>query len=221
MAFRAFLLLCFSFFSLYAAPKKIAAAAYTNKTIKRPVIVLDGGHGGLDKGAKIKYPYIEEKRLTLATVLLTKAHLERMGYKVILTRSKDYFVPLKKRVSFANSAKAELFISVHFNSCPNKTAHGIEVYYFNSRANKVRAKNSRNLARSILSFLCQKTKARSRGIKDGKFCVIRDTKMPAILIEAGFLTNPHERDNIRKKTYQDKISIGIAEGIENFIKKYA
>ncbi|NGX63660.1 MAG: N-acetylmuramoyl-L-alanine amidase AmiC [Candidatus Anoxychlamydiales bacterium] len=206
--------------NLSAAPQKVLAVAYKNKTIQRPIIILDAGHGGLDKGAKIQYPYLEEKRLSLSLTLLAKKYLEQLGYKVILTRAKDYFVPLKKRVEFANEAKAEIFVSIHFNSCPNKTAHGIEIYYHNSLENKVKAKTSLNLAQCILSDIIKKTKARSRGVKKGKFCVIKDTKMPAILIEAGFLTNPQERDNIRKTIYLDKISLGIAEGVESFINKY-
>lgn len=220
MFVRLLLILIFTSINLFSTPQKVIAAAYKNKTIQRPVIVLDAGHGGLDKGAKIQYPYLEEKRLSLSLTLLTKKYLEQLGYKVVLTRVKDYFVPLKKRVALANEAKAELFVSIHLNSCPNKTAHGIEIYYHNSIENKSKAKTSHNLAQCILTDIIKKTKAKSRGVRRGKFRVIKDTKMPAILIEAGFLTNPQERDNIRKAIYQDKISIGIAEGVESFINKY-
>ncbi|NGX28706.1 MAG: N-acetylmuramoyl-L-alanine amidase AmiC [Candidatus Anoxychlamydiales bacterium] len=222
MRFRLFLVLfLFLSLNLYSVPQKMLAAAYKNKTIQRPTIVLDAGHGGRDQGAKIKYPYLEEKRLTLSAVLYTKKYLEQLGYKVVLTRAKDYFVPLKKRVSLANSNNAEIFVSIHFNSCPNKIAHGIEVYYFNSQENKIRARNSMNLANCILSDVIKKTQAKSRGVKRGQFCVVRETNMPAILLEAGFLTNPQERDNIRKKLYLEKISLGVANGIESFIKKYS
>jgi N-acetylmuramoyl-L-alanine amidase len=220
MGLRVFLLLLTTAFSVFSAPQKMLAYAYSNKTIKKPTIVLDAGHGGIDKGAKIKYPYVEEKRLTLSTVLTAKKYLEQLGYRVILTRSKDLFVPLKRRVDFANNAKAELFVSVHFNSCPNKIAHGIEIYFHNSLENKRKAKTSQNLAYCILSDVVKKTTAKSRGVKKGKFCVVRDTKMPSILIEAGFLTNPNERDNIRKGPYLNKISLGIAQGVDNFVKKY-
>lgn len=220
MIYRLFFLLFF-ISSLYSAPQKMVAAAYKNKTIKRPVIVLDAGHGGRDEGAKIRYPYLEEKRLTLSATLYAKKYLEQLGYKVILTRDKDFFIPLQKRADMANSAKAEIFVSIHFNSCPNKIAHGIEIYYHNSSENKPKAKSSQNLASCVLSDVIKKTNARSRGVRRGKFHVIRETKMPAILVEAGFLTNPQERDNIRKPAYLEKISLGIAQGIESFIKKYS
>jgi len=218
---RIFFLLFFICINLYSAPQKIVAAAYSNKTVARPVIVLDAGHGGRDEGAKIKYPYLEEKKLTLSATLFAKKYLEQLGYKVVLTRAKDYFVPLQKRADIANTAKAEIFVSIHFNSCPNKIAHGIEIYYHNSLENKARSKNSQNLASCVLGDVIKKTNARSRGVRKGKFCVIRETKMPAILVEAGFITNPQERDNIRKPAYLEKISLGIAQGIESFIKKYS
>ncbi len=203
---------------VYSTPKKIVAAAYKNNSIKAPVIVLDAGHGGLDRGAKIKYPYCEEKRLTLTTTLLTKKYLEQMGYKVVLTRATDLFVPLKKRVDIANGNNCDLFVSIHFNSCPNQSAHGIEIYYFDSKENKKRAKTSQSLASIILNTLTKKVKAHPRGVKRGSFCVVRDTKMPSVLIEGGFMTNPKERDNLRKKVYLDRLSTGIAQGIDNYIK---
>lgn len=221
MIFRFIFLSIFLVINLYSLPKDVLAATYKNKTIKKPLIVLDAGHGGLDRGAKIKYPYVEEKRLTLSAIRTTKKYLEQLGYRVVLTRAKDYFVPLNKRVDLANNAEAELFVSVHFNSCPNNTASGIEIYYFNSTENKSRTKNSKNLAHCVLTDVVKNTNAKSRGIKKGQFCVIRETKMPSILIEAGFLTNPEERDNIRKPPYLEKISLGIAEGIEDFIQKYS
>lgn len=220
MFFRFLFIFILAFVQVYSAPK-VAAAAYKNKTIKKPLIILDPGHGGRDQGAKIKFPYVEEKKQTLTVIRTIKKYLEELGYRVVLTRSKDYFVPLNKRVDLANTANGELFVSVHFNSCPNNTANGIEIYFFNGNENKPRTKNSKNLAHCVLTDVVKNTNAKSRGIKKGQFCVIRDTKMPAILVEAGFLTNPEERDNIRKPPYLEKIALGIVEGIEDFIKKYS
>ncbi|MFA6501534.1 MAG: N-acetylmuramoyl-L-alanine amidase [Parachlamydiales bacterium] len=212
------LILCF-FISYVFCDEAISVAPQNNVVVK-PIIILDAGHGGLDKGAKIRYPYLEEKRLAMTTVLFTKEYLEQYGYKVLLTRDKDYFVPLKKRVDRANNLNAEIFVSVHFNSCPNKLANGIEIYFHDSNENKSKTKHSKNLANCVLTDLIKNTSANSRGIRKGDFVVVKETKMPSILIEAGFLTNSQERDNIRKKTYLEKISLGIAEGIDNFIKKH-
>lgn len=217
---RRILLLVFllPFLSITSTPKKIVAAAYKNKMIKKPVVILDAGHGGLDRGTKIKYPFCEEKRLALSATLLAKKYLEQMGYHVVLTRAKDYFVPLKKRIEIANNSKPDIFVSIHFNSCPYTSPHGIEIFYFNSKENKNRSKLSRSLATDVLYSIIGKTKAKNRGVKTAEYKVIRDTKMPAVLLEGGFLTNANERDQLRKKMYLEKIALGIANGVDKFIK---
>lgn len=181
----------------------------------KPLIILDPGHGGSDEGAKIHY--FMEKRLTLMTTLLVRKYLEEMGYRVIMTRSKDVFIPLHRRASIANKTKAVLFASIHYNSSPSSEAHGIEVFYHSSSDTK-RAKESRALASSVLGELITHTNALSRGVKSGNFHVIRETSMPAILIEGGFMTNQEERTNLRDKRYLEKISKGIATGIDKYLK---
>ncbi len=182
----------------------------------RPLIFLDAGHGGLDQGAKIRYPYTEEKKLALISAHYVKKHLEQLGYRVSLTRSRDFFVPLPKRVDMANRFNCDLFVSLHFNSCRSKEVQGIEIYYFH--APNRRSTASKKLADNVIKRICAKTSARSRGIKKGNFYVIRETKMPSILIEGGFLTNKEERENLRKREYLDKYAKGIAEGIHQFVR---
>jgi N-acetylmuramoyl-L-alanine amidase len=184
---------------------------------QKPLIYLDPGHGGLDFGAVIKKPHIEEKRLCLTTAHYTKKYLEQMGYRVSLTRSRDFFIPLDKRVVLANKARAGIFVGIHFNSCPNQTANGIEVYYTDAK-NK-RSVMSKKLASSVLNKSVISTKANSRGVKKANFYIIRQTNMPSILVESGFLTNPKEREKIRERGYLDKIAKGIAEGIDKFVSE--
>jgi N-acetylmuramoyl-L-alanine amidase len=181
----------------------------------KPLIILDPGHGGDDEGAKVHY--FMEKRLTLMTTLLLRKYLDEMGYRVIMTRSKDVFIPLDRRVSIANKTKAALFVSVHYNSSPSPDAHGIEVFY-NGASDVKRTQQSRKLASSVLSELTAQTHALSRGVKNGNFHVIRETTMPAILVEGGFMTNHEERTNLRDKTYLEKIAKGIALGIDKHLK---
>ena len=182
-----------------------------------PLIYLDPGHGALDFGAVIKRPHLEEKRLCLLTAHYTKQYLEKMGYRVSLTRSRDVYVTLDKRAYLANRFKAGLYISIHYNSCPNPAIAGIEVYY-HDKPGKKKTVSSRRLASKVLQQMLVKTKARSRGVKRGNFLVIRDTKMPAILIEAGFLTNIKERNRIKQRQYLFTIAKGIANGINSFVK---
>ncbi len=180
-----------------------------------PVIVLDAGHGGSDEGAKVHG--LLEKKLALSTTFLTKKALEELGYKVFLTRAKDAYVSLPKRADVANNLDSVLFLSIHYNSSKNAAAQGIEIFYFDS-SEVWRNKASRRLANLVLHQLLDHTGAQSRGIKKGNFCVIRETNMPAILIEAGFMTSPEERLNLRDKTYLEKIAQGIAKGVDKYLK---
>lgn len=189
-----------------------APRSYPHTKAVKPLIILDSGHGGRDEGAKIKYPHTEEKRLTLTTAYFTKKYLEQLGYRVVMTRYSDHYVPLSRRVDKANQSHAVLFVSIHYNSCPKPVVQGVEVYYCNQSL------PGKNLAKKVLSRVVLNTKAKSRGVKQGQFYVIRNTKMPSILVEGGFLTNPQERENIRNRLYMDKIARGIAEGIDQFMR---
>lgn len=181
----------------------------------KPLIVLDAGHGGSDEGTKVNA--LMEKRLSLITTLLTKTHLEELGYRVILTRSKDAFVSLSRRVLIANKAQSSLFVSIHFNSAPSVEAKGIEIFYYNAKE-IWRARASKRLASCILNRIISQTEAKSRGVKQGNFHVIRETSMPAVLVEGGFLTNKDERIKLRERDYLDRLSIGIAQGIDRYMK---
>ncbi|KPK32798.1 MAG: hypothetical protein AMS24_03130 [Chlamydiae bacterium SM23_39] len=182
----------------------------------KPLIYIDPGHGGLDLGAVIKKPRMEEKRYTLITAHYTKRYLEKMGYRVSLTRSRDFFISLRRRVDIANRARAGIFLSIHYNSCPNKKASGIEIYC-NKKINRC-SYISKLLAKNILNSLTSRTKAKSRGIRRANYFVLKATKMPAVLIESGFLTNPSERNLIRQREYLQKIARGISEGVDKFVK---
>jgi len=181
----------------------------------KPLIILDAGHGGVDEGAKVST--FMEKKLTLATSLLIKKHLEEMNYRVIMTRNRDVYLPLQRRVSIANKTKGSLFVSVHFNSSPSTEAKGVEIFYFDSKE-LWRTRASKRLAGCILQRIVQQTDAVSRGIKQGNFHVIRETDMPAVLVEGGFMTNKEERGNLREKAYLDRIAVGVAQGIDRYMK---
>jgi len=180
---------------------------------EKPVIVLDPGHGGKDQGAKVRT--IEEKILTLRTAYLTKRHLEDLGFRVVLTRAKDIYLPLGTRVNLANRRPTSLFVSIHYNSAASPAAKGIEIYYYGKAAQK-RRESSKQLANAVLNQMIRQTDAKSRGVKQGNFQVIRETTMPGILVEAGFITNAEERAQIGTQTYLDKLAKGIALGVERY-----
>lgn len=224
--FRLFYCLLFIFFYLSPGETSLAGeeaftvckgiSAYDdNLSSIAPLVILDPGHGGTDEGAKVQS--VMEKRIALTTALMTKKQLEALGYRVIMTRSRDTFLALAHRVEIANKAKAALFVSIHYNSSPNPAAKGIEIYYYDARGeNRTRA--SKRLANLILHQVVDQTEAHSRGVRRGNFYVVRETSMPAVLVEGGFMTNYDERFNLKDRKYLEKIAKGIAQGVHNFLK---
>ncbi len=194
-------------------PKQILAAAPSQG---KQLIVIDAGHGGEDIGAQVKN--LKEKTLALQTATLVKKHLHDKGYRVILTRSRDVFLPLKKRTNIANETKSKLFVSIHFNAYKSPQPHGIEIFYYN-RGSKWRQVASKKLADAVLLGMVKALGAKNRGVKYGNFHVIRETYMPAILIEGGFITNPKEHSNLSNQGYVERMAKSIATGIESYLKK--
>lgn len=166
------------------------------------LLVIDPGHGGADPGAVALG--LKEKDLNLNISLLLKQFLENAGEKVLLTRETDLFLSLSQRASLANKEKAELFLSIHCNASPDPKAHGIELFYFPESA------SSQQLAEKLaqtLGFLERKM----RGIKPGKFYLLKHTQMPACLLECGFITHPEEAEWL--KNHPQQIAQAISEAI--------
>lgn len=185
-----------------------------------PVVIIDAGHGGKDRGAHSdKNPRYEEKRLTLQTAKLVGHYLTKMGHPNSLTRTTDEFIGLKERARLADYSGALLFVSVHYNSAPAKEAHGIEIFYYESKSDPARSKRSKELGQDVLSGLVHSTQAKSRGVKHGNLAVIRETHIPAILVEAGFLTHQAEREKIHTDNYRHRIARGIARGVDSYLRK--
>ena len=187
-------------------------------------IMLDPGHGGEDPGAKsIVRPYVREKVLTLKTAKKVEEFLSKWGYQVYMTRRKDLFIPLQERVELAKKKNCNLFVSIHFNSTPKPTAaHGAEIYYYSNekkfpKIKDARAKQSRELAAAILRRMAPATKAKPRGVHVGNYAVIRETMMPAVLIEAGFLSNSAEAKKLNNPNYIRFLSWSIAKGIDDYV----
>lgn len=183
-------------------------------------IMLDPGHGGSDTGTQsISKPRYQEKSLNLVTAKFLRHYLTQMGYKVELTRETDHFVTLEKRSQMANEKEPAIFVSIHYNSAPSLDAKGVEVFYYQDKGQKDRMLASKKLAQNVLKSVLVYTKAESRGIKQGNFAVIRETKMPAILVEGGFVSNEEELQKLKDPTYLKKVAWGIAKGIDHYFKQ--
>ena len=181
-----------------------------------PLIVLDPGHGGHDDGAHCVSPQYPEKRAALQLALLLQRQLTGLGYRVALTRAQDVFLALHERAHAANQRGAAAFVSLHFNHCSNSQARGIEVFFYNHEPVQSRDVMSQKLAQDVLKGVIEITQARDRGVKEASFVVIRNTSMPSVLVEGGFLSNAEEGRAIGDARYLEKLAHGIALGVHRY-----
>jgi N-acetylmuramoyl-L-alanine amidase len=200
---------------------------------KIQTVVLDPGHGGHDKGQMSRYGAEKDFALDVARKLRTI--LQAKGLRVIMTREGDYFVPLEVRAKIANSARNSIFVSIHFNASgddPNAT--GFEIFSFTPRGapstsdTNVAARSfnmqpgssvdaqSMALSACIYHSVLGHLREYDRGIKRARFAVLRLTKVPAVLIEGGFLTERGESKLISNKDWRAKLAGAIGVGIENY-----
>lgn len=187
---------------------------------KKEVVVIDAGHGGKDGGCMSKRDDYEEKELTLKTAFLVRNCLQQLGYRVVMTRTQDTYIPLDERAEIANTINANLFVSIHYNYSTNSNAKGVEVFYYKEKTKKPskRILKSIDLGSEVLKKVISRTGTPSRGLKEANFAVVRETTMPAILVEAGFLSNPSERSRINDPNYQKLIAWGIATGVDQYLE---
>ncbi len=173
----------------------------------RPTVVIDAGHGGHDRGGVPGDRYAE-KIYTLDVARRLEARLRAAGYRTAMTRRGDYFVGLSQRCAIANSQRNAIFVSIHFNSAPREGANGIETYYYSRR--------SAGLASAVHSRLVRATSTEDRRLRVRGFYVIRNTRVPAVLAECGFLTNRSEGRLIAgSPAYRQRLADALASAIRS------
>ena len=196
-------------------------------------IVLDPGHNyGGDDGAYSQHNGIQyiERDLNMQVALKLREQLEVEGYNVILTRNpedKTYETTkesLKKRVDYANSNDTDLFISIHHDSSTSSSASGFTAFYSSIKGNstgkdsKVTNK-SKEIATNIVNNVSAELGYRNRGAKDNNFYVIKNTTMPSILLECGFISNYSEAKKAADEANQNKLSVIIVEQVNRMFNK--
>ncbi|BDS08242.1 hypothetical protein NT6N_32820 [Oceaniferula spumae] len=198
-------------FDLSALIDPILRPKFIKNAGKFKTVILDAGHGGKDQGSAG-----EEAKHTLKLAKKLKPLLEKKGYTVIMTREEDIFVPLADRVQMANAHENAVFISLHFNS-GNPNAQGFETYVLSRR---IPGKNTHAasvaLATAVHSraiFSLGKGHIKDRGIRSANFNVLNGCIHPAILIEAGFLTNKEEAAMVTADDFQKILVESIVNGI--------
>jgi N-acetylmuramoyl-L-alanine amidase len=188
----------------------IAACLLTSSCLRGAsfsTVVIDAGHGGIDRGG-IPSNIIPEKGVALDVARRLRAHLARAGLRTVMTRSTDTFVSLDRRVNVANSQRRAIFVSIHFNAARRVGANGVETFYGSARAKR--------LARLIQRNAMRTTSGENRGIKRARFYVLRRSRIPAVLIECGFLTNPRDARRASSAEYRDRLARQIARAIMEF-----
>lgn len=191
-------------------------------------VVIDPGHGAHDAGAVS--PWAREKDCNLSVGLKLKAKLEKLGFRVVMTRSTDVFLTLGQRVAIANRTPDSIFVSIHHNS-GRRAASGIETFtlapqgttspFARSRRDEDLAGNDQDseniaLATAVHSRAIKSTKAIDRGIQRARFSVLCTIERPAILFEGGFVSNPEEGRLIATNSYQEKLADSICQGIVSY-----
>jgi N-acetylmuramoyl-L-alanine amidase len=205
-----------------------------NYRVPSGVIILDPGHGGSDTGTRSLAPAAVEKHYTLDWALRLKPLLEARGWKVILTRASDVDVSLLDRVAIAEKAQAALFLSLHFNSgAQNRELAGVETYcltptgmpshlvrgyeddvrqaFPNNSYDEENLMLAVRLHRSVLRH----TGTADRGLRRARFMgVLRGQHRPAVLIEAGYLSNPLEARKIASAEYRQRLAEAVAQALD-------
>ena len=209
-------------------------------------IVIDPGHGGKDPGAVSQAR--QEKQIVLSLSKTLRDILVKKGYNVRLTRETDVHIPIRKRTQFATDQKADLFISIHANASTARSAAGIETYYLSLASDESaritamrenagaeynmkeldalvgrilkesKSVESRRLAEFIQAQLTSGKQVKNRGVKRAPMVILIDAKVPAVLVEVGFISNPQEGKKLTTKAYQRQLATSIAKGIEQYIK---
>lgn len=197
-----------------------------SSVLKDKVIVIDPGHGGADPGAQNSG--LKEKDINLDISLRLGKVLESKGCKVILTREtdKDYFLPgfvkgrmakraeLNQRIQIASESNADLFISIHANSFPQRNSYGMETYYH------LKSSSGKALAEVIHEQLTQVQPDNKRTAKAGDYYLINQAEMPSVIVEVGFISNPRERKLLSSDDYRNQVANAIGTGVEKYFDAY-
>jgi len=188
------------------------------------MIVVDPGHGGIDPGA-VSAGGLLEKHIVLAIARELEELLNQAGMRTVLTRRGDYDLAdnththllerkrqdLQRRVELAEDTNADLYVAIHANYFPSSIWYGAQTFYYEGK------EESRRLAEAIQTELVRALGPNKRLARPGDFRALRDTSMPAALVEVGFLSNPREAALLGDPDYQSRVARAIFNGIIRYL----
>lgn len=181
---------------------------YQGKVYK---VVVDPGHGGEDPGAASVSGRLEKEfNLNLSEQIAARVEQDPQ-LEILLTRTGDAFISSQElfRPQFANNLPADLFISIHGNTYEDASASGTETFYYHEE--------SLAWAETIHKHVIQATGLKDRGVKKGNFFVLRDTVMPSVLLELGYLTNPGDEAKMWTSVFQESVASAVIDGIREYL----
>ncbi|TSB44679.1 N-acetylmuramoyl-L-alanine amidase [Alkalicoccobacillus porphyridii] len=182
--------------------------AVSPASVSGQTIVIDPGHGGSDPGATANG--LQEKEVVLDVGQRAAEKLRASGANVIMTRSTDEFIELEERAAIANREGASIFVSIHANAAAATSAVGTESFHFPTSS------EGQRLASAIQTELVSELGTRDRGVKDANFSVLRNTAMPATLLELGFITNPEEAERMKSSSFRESAANAIHDGVSTY-----
>lgn len=224
LAFLLLILLGGALYPCYKMYRERRAIQVLAWSVASKVIVVDPGHGGVDPGA-VGRTGVMEKDINLAIARRLAVFLSQAGAVVVLTREGDYDLSrpedqsnlaerkkddLAARVELANKHKADLYISIHVNSFPSRQWWGAQVFYH------PRSLESKRLACLIQQELIKVLGESYRWAKPEDFYVMRNAGMPAVVVEAGFISHPREEILMTEPVYQSKVAWSIYAGVVRY-----
>ncbi len=205
-------------YSVKIVDKNIIMLVIKSKADTVPLIYIDPGHGGTDPGA-IGVGGLRESDVVLGIALKLNSLLTKGGFRTMMSRDSDVFVDLITRSQEANNAGADIFISIHTNAFGTPTPKGTEIWYY-PNGYKGDTRDNKTFAQIIYNNLMKEINTVDRGLKEGpSLSVLNKTKMPAILIETAFITNPDDAALLQDDAFQWKVAQGIYNGIVEYFKK--
>ena len=183
------------------------------KDVFDKILVVDAGHGGKDPGAVSENEKIYEKEINLDILYELKELLDKDNVKVYYTRTVDETLYLRPRVTLANEVDCDFFISIHCNSNNNTGPNGTEILYYDHENKNIRTKD---LARILSEELAKTVSLKNGGIlqmKDKDVFILANAKVPAVIVEAGYISNLNDMKYLQSKAGQQDIAKGIYNGI--------
>nr|MCR5637805.1 N-acetylmuramoyl-L-alanine amidase [Lachnospiraceae bacterium] len=185
------------------------------------IVVLDPGHGGSDPGTT--YGKYKEKEINMNMATYLGSYLTENGTKVYMTRSGDVLIDLYKRAEFAFEVEADMFVSLHVNAAgwSNSSANGAGVYYCDSNISKnANGVTGKEIAEALSKDCTDSFDLKKNwGALKGNFVVIREARVPAVLVEIGFLSSSYDRPKITKASLQKKAARAMGKSIVKLLNK--